>query len=82
MVGRHNRLGIKILYNRKQGIFLNKGRHYWWLAASKLLLIQPSSAAAERVFSLLKNSFSAQQTRSYTDYIKASLYLQYNKRAL
>ena len=34
-----------------------------------MLLVQPSSAAAERVFSLLENSFSKQQTRSLENYV-------------
>ena len=50
-----------------------------WGEASKLmLLVQPSSAAAERVFSLLENSFSKQQTRSLEDYVSLSVMLQYN----
>jgi hypothetical protein len=41
---------------------LNSGSLPKWSAeARKILLIQPSSAAAERVFSLLKESFSDQQ---------------------
>lgn len=52
----------------------------WATALSKVLLVQPSSAAAERVFSILKQSFGDQQYRSLQDYIEASLMLQYNKR--
>ena len=37
-----------------------------------------SSAAAERVFSLLSNSFGARQESSLEDYIQASIMLQYN----
>ena len=49
-------------------------------AAFKLvLLVQPSSAAAERVFSLLQNSFSQRQSSSLEDYIETSLMLQYNR---
>ena len=44
-----------------------------------VLLMQPSSAAAERVFSLLKNSFGEQQDNSLQDYIECSMMLQYNK---
>ena len=51
----------------------------WSEAARKILLIQPSSAAAERVFSLLTNSFGNQQDSSLQDYIESSLMLQYNK---
>ena len=52
----------------------------WSSAARKVLLVQPSSAAAERVFSLLSNSFSDRQQNCLEDYIEASLMLQYNKR--
>ena len=34
------------------------------------MLVQPSSAAAERVFSILTNSFSSQQESSLEDYIQ------------
>ena len=44
-----------------------------------VLLVQPSSAAAERVFSLLQNSFSQRQSSSLEDYIETSLMLQYNR---
>ena len=40
---------------------------------------QPSAAAAERVFSLLQNSFKDQQYSSLKDYIEASIMLQYNQ---
>ena len=52
----------------------------WASAAKKVLLVQPSSAASERVFSLLNNSFHDQQDLSLQDYIEASLMLQYNYR--
>ena len=38
-------------------------------ACKTALLIQPSSAAVERVFSLLKNSFKENQARALEDYI-------------
>lgn len=50
----------------------------WSAAAQHMLLVQPSSAASERVFSLLKNSFGEQQLSSLQDYVDASLMLQYN----
>ena len=52
----------------------------WSEATKKVLLIQPSSAASERVFSLLKNSFNEQQEASLQDYVEASIMLQYNYR--
>ena len=52
----------------------------WAAAARKVFLVQPSSAASERVFSLLKSSFSSQQQSSLQNYIEVSLMLQYNSR--
>ncbi len=57
-----------------------EGLPHWSAAARKILLIQPSSAAAERVFSLLSNSFNQQQYQALQDYVELSLMLQYNKR--
>ena len=45
----------------------------WFRAAKNILLVQPSSAAAERVFSLLKSSFGDQQDNSLKDYVESSL---------
>ena len=42
--------------------------------------LQPSSAAAERVFSLLNNSFKEQLYSSLEDYIDTSIMLQYNAK--
>ena len=61
----------------------------WWAAQSdtlphwagvvkKLLVIQPSSASAERVFSLLKNAFNDQQDNALEDYLEASVMIRYN----
>ena len=50
----------------------------WSVAAKKILVLQPSSAAAERVFSLLNNSFNEQQYNSLQDYIETSVMLQIN----
>ncbi len=52
----------------------------WSSSCKSVLLIQPSSAAAERVFSLLQSSFKERQTRSLEDYIQTSVMLQYNYR--
>ena len=54
----------------------------WSSAACKAVLvyIQPRSAAAERVFSILSCSFRSQQDLSLQDYIECSLTSQYNKR--
>ncbi len=40
----------------------------------------PNSAAAERVFSLLKWMFGDQQMSTLADIIQAALMLRYNKR--
>ncbi len=45
----------------------------WSAATQQVLLIQPSSAASEIVFSLLNNSFNEQQLSSIQDYVEASL---------
>ena len=51
----------------------------WAAAVHKVLLFQPSSAASERVFLLLKASFNPHQQSSLQDSIEISLMLQYNK---
>ena len=45
-----------------------------------IVLVQPSSAAAERVFSMLNSSFSEQQESSLEDYQQLAVMLQYNYR--
>ena len=52
----------------------------WSSAVRKVSLLQPSSAAAERVFSLLTNTFGDKQQTSLSDYVEASLMVQYNKK--
>jgi hypothetical protein len=52
----------------------------WWEACELATLVQPSSAAAERVFSMLNNMWADQQTSALSDIIKLSLYLRLNKR--
>ena len=51
----------------------------WSSALQKVLLVQPSSAASERVFSLLNSSFNNKQEHSLQGYVEASIMLQYNK---
>ena len=50
----------------------------WCNAALKVALVQPSSAAAEHVFSVLKSSYGQQQELTLQDHIECSLMLQYN----
>ena len=49
-------------------------------AVKKVLLVQPSSAAAERVFSIIPSSFNDSQDHALVDYVQACVMLQYNKR--
>ena len=53
----------------------------WASTCECVLLLQPSSAPAERVFSILSNSFNAQQESSLEDYTELSVILQYNNRS-
>ena len=46
---------------------------HWSLAAKKILVVQPSSASAERAFSILANSFGDRQENSLEDYICRSI---------
>ena len=50
---------------------------HWAALVRKVLLVQPSSATAERVFSLLA-TLSAQQEAALEDYIEASVMVRYN----
>ena len=52
----------------------------WSSTCKSVLLVQPSSAAAERVFSSLSKSFTDRQEHSLKDYIETSVMLQYNSR--
>ena len=52
---------------------------HWSNDVKKVLAIQPSSAAAGRVFSLLNSGFSDLQENSLKDYIEASIMLRYNQ---
>ena len=47
-------------------------RHCMLHTATAALLLHPSSAASERVFSLLSNCFSKRQDSSLSDYVEAS----------
>ena len=51
----------------------------WSSAVKKIVLVQPSSAAAERVFSLLVTMFGDQQHETLEDYIEAALMLRVNR---
>ena len=51
---------------------------HWAGVVKKLLVIQPSSASAERVFGLLKNAFNDQQDNALEDYLEVSVMIRYN----
>ena len=54
---------------------------HWAQSCKLVLLVEPSSAAAERAFfQILSNSFSEKQESSLEDYIELSVMLQYNYR--
>ena len=50
---------------------------HWSATALSVLLVQPSSATSERVFSLLNSCFNDQQQSSLQDYVETSVMLQY-----
>ena len=63
----------------------------WWVSMREklpgffqvlraILTHTPNSAAAERLFSILNNSFGSKQTRSRADYIEFSLMKQFNEQ--
>ena len=53
---------------------------FWSAAAKLVLLMQPSPASSERVFSILTTTFGHLQDLALQDYIECSLMLQFNKR--
>ena len=52
---------------------------HWSSAVWKVLLVQPSSATAERVFAMLNQSFGEQQN-ALEDLVETTIMLQYNRR--
>ena len=52
----------------------------WAIAARIVFAITPSSAASERVFSLVKAMFGKDQLSSLGDQLQGSVMLRYNKR--
>ena len=55
-------------------------RRRWALAMRIVGSFTPNSAAAERVFSLLKSMFGDEQMWALADMIQAALMLKYNQR--
>ena len=66
----------------------SKGREWWdhnkaalpkWnLGFSRVILVQPSSASAERVFSILKRHYTQYQNTSLQDHVKVGVMLEFN----
>jgi hypothetical protein len=54
----------------------------WAQAVRMVLTLTPSSAAAERVFSMMKSMFKKEQECLLTDAIEAAIGLRYNSREL
>ena len=54
----------------------------WAEAARIVFAFSPNSAAAERIFSLLKVMFGDQQMTALADIIQTALMLRYNKRVV
>ena len=52
----------------------------WAKAARIIFAMAPSSAASERVFSLVNNMFGKEQLTSLADFVQGSLMLRYNQR--
>jgi len=52
----------------------------WWEACELAALVLPSSATAERVFSLSKFMFNDLQNGGLSDWIRLSLLLSYNRK--
>ena len=62
---------------------INGGSFPAWATAARIVFaISPSSASCERVFALLKNLFGDAQLATLSDYLQASLMLNYNHRNL
>ena len=54
----------------------------WRKAAKIIFAIPPTSAASERVFSLLEAMFGKDRERALSDLIQGALMLRYNKRSV
>lgn len=52
----------------------------WSALARHVFLLVPSSAAVERVFSILRNTFGKEQKSAGEDLMELSMFLQYNRR--
>ena len=64
------------------GCDCEEGLSQYYTSVKLLVLLQPSSAGAERVFSVLKRYFDEQQETSLTDAIRVAIFLEVNNRPL
>ena len=73
---------MKVFTETVLGWWANHGTKFpqWAAAAQILFSFTPNSAAAERVFSLLKIFFGDGRAGSLADMIQATLMLRYNQR--
>ena len=53
----------------------------WYECMKFISLLQPSSAAAERVFAILRTKFSKQQESTLEDYKECSIMMEFNNRS-
>lgn len=78
--------------SKKYEFILKRCKDFWQIhkielphlveLASYFMSMTTSSAAVERVFSILKRSFGPQQSNSLEDYVFLSIFYQYNDRNL
>ena len=75
----HDSVGLPILQ-----FFERFSAHFptWASFAEDVFILSPTSAAVERLFSLLRDKFDNKSKQSLIDYITASLMLRGNKRQL
>ena len=52
----------------------------WAIGARIIFALSPNSAAAERIFSLMKLMFDTNQTKALADILQSSMMLRYHKR--
>lgn len=74
--------GLHVSLSSSEYCNCNAGLEAWWAVVQKLVLVQPSSASAERVFSILKAFWNHLQTRTLSDTVLVSLFLAVNGRGL
>mmetsp|Transcript_4954 Transcript_4954/g.6529 ORF Transcript_4954/g.6529 Transcript_4954/m.6529 type:complete len:89 (-) Transcript_4954:49-315(-) len=73
----HDQVGKEIL-----GFWKRHGSHMptWARVVKQILILCATSAAVERLFSLLRDKFDQLMGNSLEDYIETSMMLNYNQR--